>query len=73
MKTTTRTTISEQGNISTGALDSDIAIEGSGMLLVSKTAKSFVYGGVAVSNLINPANAIYGARSAFNVSKIYSF
>ena len=38
VKTTTRTTISEQGNISTGALDSDIAIEGSGMLLVSKTA-----------------------------------
>ncbi len=38
VKTTTRTTVSEQGNISTGALDSDIAIEGSGMLLVSKTA-----------------------------------
>jgi flagellar hook protein FlgE len=38
VKTSTRTTISEQGNISTGALDSDIAIEGSGMLLVSKTA-----------------------------------
>ena len=38
VKSTTRSTVSEQGKISTGTLDSDIAIEGSGMLLVSKTA-----------------------------------
>ena len=38
VKSTTRSTVSEQGKISTGTLDSDIAIEGSGMLLVSKSA-----------------------------------
>jgi len=38
VKSTTRSTVSEQGKISTGTLDSDIAIEGSGMLLVSKNA-----------------------------------
>jgi flagellar hook protein FlgE len=38
VKSTTRSTVSEQGKISTGTLDSDIAVEGSGMLLVSKNA-----------------------------------
>ena len=38
VKSTTRSTVSEQGKISTGTLDSDIAIERSGMLLVSKNA-----------------------------------
>lgn len=39
VKNTTRSTISEQGKISSGTLDSDIAVEGSGMLLVSKGAE----------------------------------
>ncbi len=38
VKSSTRSTISQQGNISSGSSDSDIAIEGSGMLLVSNSA-----------------------------------